>query len=179
MFRKDWCNRRLREKTLTGDVCLSECTTSSPLLLLTLLPLRSSLTRCRNKPTCSIMMPHYLCLCCLCAGIGRKSIPALSSTTPPSPLPPLPLLLPSRLTPPPGCKVSILDWAQASAQHHALSEPAQRPMGTLFVSISQLQFQRTVCICQAPQNTFMTINKTTEWRLEWLPKISFCGKMHL
>lgn len=29
-------------------------------------------------------MPHYLCLCCLCAGIGRKSIP-LSSTTPPPP----------------------------------------------------------------------------------------------
>lgn len=35
-----------------------------------------------SRPTCSIMMPHYLCPCCLFAGIGRKSIP-LSSPNPP------------------------------------------------------------------------------------------------
>ncbi len=100
-----------------------------------------------------------------------------SHLQPPLLLPPL-RLLPPCLTPPPGCKVSILDRAQASAQHHALSEQAQRPMGTLFVSISQLQFQRTVCICQVPQNTLMTINKTAEWKLQWPPE-SFWDKMHL
>lgn len=68
---------------------------------------------------------------------------------------PFPSFLSYVLTPPSGCKVSILDRAQASAQHHALSEQAQRPVGTLFISISQLQFLHTVCICQASPQTHL------------------------
>lgn len=175
MYRKNWCNRRLRGKTLTGDICLSAWVhyflssssshfTSSPLFPY---PMQEQTHLLHHDASLPLSV---LSLCWNWQEIN----PAALIYNPPPPLPPPPPpLLPSRLTPPPGCKVSILDWAQASAQHHALSEPAQRPMGTLFVSISQLQFQRTVWICQAPQNTFMTINKTTEWRLAWPPKSVF------